>query len=378
MKTHLQRLAIYIGGAAGPFSGQALTSVLENVSATFAIPVDAASLGITAYLAPFAVMMLFSSRLVQGRRLDRVVLGGYTVIVTVAVLLAFIGVWWWFLALYALMGVANAFTTPMLQSILKAIVPAGELGQALGTYAAAQSLGMLSAPLVSGAMADFADWRFTFLVIAACTVFVLAVGVPEVPREASEKPAGAGSVPVARTVANLAACFGIGFGLVGIGAIIALEAIRRFEATPSGAGIVVACGGAAAFVLARYAGSLVDRFGAKAVAVVALVASAGMVLLMPHAPHVAVLAGLWAVATVGTQTLQTAVNVDVLSNPATVTLISTVQAFRFIGVAAAPLVVLPLYLGHGAWAYALSAAVLAAAAALQLAFGQRKLPGRLR
>ncbi|QNE89020.1 MFS transporter [Corynebacterium incognita] len=378
MKSHLQRLAIYIGGAAGPFSGQALTSVLENVSATFAIPVDAASLGITAYLAPFAVMMLFSSRLVQGRRLDRVVLAGYAVIVAAAVVLAFVGVWWWFLALYALMGVANAFTTPMLQSILKAIVPAGELGQALGTYAAAQSLGMLSAPLVSGAMADFADWRYTFLVIAACTVFVLVVGVPEVPREASEKPAGAGSVPVARTVANLAACFAIGFGLVGIGAIIALEAIRRFEVTPSGAGIVVACGGAAAFVLARYAGSLVDRFGAKAVAVVALVASAGMVLLMPHAPHVAVLTGLWAVATVGTQTLQTAVNVDVLSNPATVTLISTVQAFRFIGVAAAPLVVLPLYLGHGAWAYALSAAVLAAAAALQLAFGQRKLPGRLR
>lgn|GEM_PF-1344995 len=118
-----------------------------------------------------------------------------------------------------------------------------------------------------------------------------------------------------------------------------------------------------------------DLFDGKAVAVVALVASAGVVLLMPH---VAVLAGLWAVATVGTQTLQTAVNVDVFSNSATVTLISTVQAFRFIGVAAAPLVVLPLYLGHGAWAYALSAAVLAAAEALQLAFGQRKLPGRLR
>lgn len=170
MKSHLQRQAIYIGGAAGPFSGQALTSVLENVSATFAIPVDAASLGITAYLAPFAVMMLFSFRLVQGRRLDRVVFAGYSVIVA------------------------------------------------------------------------------------------------------------------------------------------------------------------------------------------------------------AVLAGIWAVAIVGTQTLQTTVNVDVLSNPATVTLISTVQAFRFIGVAAAPLVVLPLYLSHGAWTYALSAAVLTAAVALQLAFGQRNSP----
>lgn|GEM_PF-1981449 len=56
---------------------------------------------------------------------------------------------------------------------------------------------------------------------------------------------------VARTVANLAACFAIGFGLMGIGAIIALEAIRRFEATPPGAGFVVACSGAAAFFLAR-------------------------------------------------------------------------------------------------------------------------------
>ncbi len=365
----LQRYAILIGGAVGPFAGQALTSILENVSDTFEVTVEQASLGITAYLGPFAIMMLFSSKLVEGRRLNRVVLGGFAIILAFSVILGFLGAWWWFLALYSTMGVANAFTTPMLQSILKEIVPAKELGQALGTFAAMQSLGMLSAPLVSGLMADFFDWRYTFLIIAALAAVVVTIGVPDVPREASMKPAGAGKPPVGRTIANFASCFAIGFGLVGIGAVIALEAIRTYALNPSQAGLVVACGGAASFVLARIIGAIADRIGTKPVVIVALVLSAIAVLLVPVINTVWLLAALWALATVGTQAVQTAVNVDILNNPATVTLISPVQAFRFIGVAAAPLLILPLYLANGAAAFVVSAACLVIAAILQALFG---------
>ena len=216
MKQKLQFAAILIGGFVGPFTGQALAVVLPEFAETFDITVSRAAATMSIYLFPFALMMLISGRLVRRFPPHRVVLTAYVVTLPMAVLLLFTPSWGLFAAAYATIGVANAFTTPVLQIMLRAITPTEKLGQALGTYAAMQSLGMLSAPLVSG-LSSLVSWRLAFLVTAAAAAYILLVRLPVVPAPADSDTADAGRVQILPTLIHMATSFIVGCGIIGIG-----------------------------------------------------------------------------------------------------------------------------------------------------------------
>ena len=82
---------------------------------------------------------------------------------------------------------------------------------------------------------------------------------------------------------------------------------------------------------------------------------------------------VWAAAVMAAQGMQATINLAVIRGPAGSSLISTVQAFRFFGSAAAPVLFLPVYVGIGGAAFWVAAAALASVAAAQWGLGRAEL-----
>ena len=176
----LARAGLYAGAFLGPFGGGITVAMLPELGTSFGVSAGAASLSVTAYLLPFAAVMLVSGTLGErwGRR--------RTVVAAYAVYVAGVG------------GVcarrhaarcssrpgrcrarANAFTTPLLLAALGAAAPPGRLGRALGWFGSLQAAGQTSAPLVGGLAAEL-DWRLAFGGVAVVAGLLAVAGIPAV------------------------------------------------------------------------------------------------------------------------------------------------------------------------------------------------------
>ncbi|WJY69115.1 bicyclomycin/multidrug efflux system [Corynebacterium auris] len=347
----MRYLCIMIGGFLGPFAGQSLSVVLPEFAADFGISLRLASLTMTAYMLPFAFMMLVSTYLVRTLSPTRVVRVAYATIACASVVLVLSPVWWAFVAAYIVAGIANAFTAPLLQLILRHITAPDELGKAMGTYAAMQAFGLFSAPLFAGAAVTVASWRWMYVALFAFAVFIVCVGLPAVPpsgavSEAVRLPPG----PVLRAIYTLLA---IGAGVVGMGFLISLHVEAVFDVPPLTRGLIVMAGGLTAFLFARPVGGLADTRGPRPLIVGSLLVGACAMVGVGVAPSMVAITLLWGVAVLAAQGVQVGVNMLILASPRGAQILSTIQAFRFFGNALTPILILPLYgvaplLGFGA------------------------------
>lgn len=364
-----QQAAILVGGFLGPFTGQSLAVILPQFADSFGITLGQAALTMSFYLFPFATLMLFSSWLVRRLSPSKVVLTAYAVVFCAAVVLTVTPVWWLFLIAFAVAGSANAFTMPLLQIILKRTTPPEQLGRVLGTYATMQSLGLLSAPLVSG-LASVVSWRLTYVLVAVFALFIVMVKVPFLPAEDATPTAGARRRFFSWTeLIHMLTCFAIGFGLIGLSFLVALHVGDEFGIGAVGRGLVVMCGGLVAFLFVRAVGTAADVVGARTVMLASLCVAIVLLVLMPVMPSVWVVALLWGGMTLAAQGVQITVNLLVLRSPKGNTLISTVQAFRFFGSSATPVLLLPVYQVHVGWSFWVPAVVLAVVLLLQAGVG---------
>lgn len=359
-----QMWAIYVGGFVGPFTGQALAVILPEFAETFGITLEQAALTITAYLFPFAMTMLISGRLVKSFPPHKVVLAAYGVTLPMALVLLFTPSWYLFLLCFAGIGIANAFTTPVLQVMLRELHPPGALGSALGTYAAMQSLGMLSAPLLSG-LATLANWRLTFLATILASAFILLVRVPTVPSPDASLQRVTGRIRWGAMSIQMFSSLVVGIGVMGLGFLTALYVGDEFGLGPVERGLVIMCGGIAAFLTARTIGRMADRYGTRIVLVSAGILSGVALFALPAIPWLWLVILAWSVAVMAGQGLQATINLAVLSGAGGSSLLSTVQAFRFLGTAGAPVLFLPIYTGGGDIVFWIPAAALLLVAVLQ-------------
>ena len=361
---NLQRLAIYVGGFVGPFTGQTLAVILPEFGQSFGISLSQARWTLTAYLLPFALVMLFSTHLIKNLPPSRVIMWAYWFMVADCVVLIVSPSWVVFVIGYCLMGIANAFTTPVFQIVLQHITPPEKLGSALGTYTAMQSSGIFFAPLAAGVLVLF-NWRYLFVFSLVCMVLIVVVRVPFVPAEV--KTAEHTGVDWKNATAGMVGCFAVGFSVVGLGFLTALFAGDQFGLTPPQKGFVVMCGGLAAFIFSRPLGALSDRIGVKTVLVGSLVVSAVGLAVIPVTPHAVVLGLVWGVCVLAAQGAQTAVNVLTLRGRGGRQVISTVQAFRHFGTSSAPALMLPVYTASQGLGFWVPAAIVVAAMVSQLA-----------
>lgn len=354
-----QTWAIYSAGFIGAFNGQALVPVMPEFAGSFGISVEQASLTMSAYLFPFAGMMLISGRLVQRLPPHRVVLTAIALSLPLSGLLILTADWYVFLLGYAVLGVINAFTTPVLQNILRELTPPQKLGAALGTYASFQALGVLAAPLVAGLTA-LVSWRLTFVVTVLVAVFVLVVRLPHTPPPTMSPQKVEGRIAWSRVLAQMLTNAIIGIGILGLGFLTSLHVGDQFGLGPVRRGVLLVCGGAAAFLTARRVGAAADSYGTRTVVVGGAILGTASLALLPILPLAAAVAIAWACAVVAAQAMQTAVNIEVLTAPGGASMISTVQAARFFGAAASPVLALPLYSSIGAATFWVAAASIGA------------------
>lgn len=368
----LQYAAILAGAFIGPFSGQSLAVILPQFAASFDISLSQAALTMSFYLFPFASLMMISTWLVRGLSPTKVVLSAYTVTFLAAVVLVITPWWWLFAAAFVVAGAANAFTMPVLQILLKRLTPPEKLGSAMGTYSAMQSLGMFSAPLIAG-LSSLVSWQLTYALVASLALFIIVVKVPYLPAEGPAKVGGRGGKLLdSHTLIHILGSFSIGFSLIGLGFLVALHAGDTFDLGPVGRGMVVMTGGLVAFLLSRSLGRASDAVGIRPVLLTSLVVGVGMLILLPIAPSVWLLAGLWGAAILAAQGIQVMLNLMVLKKPKGTIILSTVQGFRFFGASATPVILLPIYQDTTHWAFWLPAALLS------VAFITQAFAGRVR
>lgn len=364
---------VHAGAFLGPFGGGITVAMLPELGAEFDISASAASATITAYLVPFAGLMLFSGTLGARWGLRRSVLGAYLVSIAGSVLCIVSTTFPLLLAGRGVQGVANAFTTPLLLATIAATTPRERLGRSLGLFAAMQAAGQTSAPLLGGLAAE-ATWRLAFAGVAVVAAALAVIGLPQMAESTEREPprlreAWRPEVLRAAAVALVGwACLG------GLSFLVAFRVDDGFGLGAGARGLLLTAFGVVGMATGRLAGGLIERTGARTGLLVGGVASAvpvGLIGIVGWLPAVAL---LWALAGFFAQFVQVGLNALVLtgtgSNPAGA--VSVVQAFRFVGAALSPLAFTPVYHSSAAAGFLLPAALLVAVTPLALLTGRRR------
>ena len=338
---------LYVGGFLGPFGGAMLVAIIPNVAHGLDASVTQVAAAITAYMVPFAVLQLFSGTLAERLGPRRVVRAGYIGFGAAALGCALAPEIWSFLAARAVMGASNAFLSPILLAALSEVVAPAVLGRTVGTFAAAQTAGLTFAPILGGVLGEI-NWRLAFVLVAVVSV-VLALpkqtlGAAE--RAATDAPRASFRTLLNRWIALLATQAMLGYlGFTAIGFVLVLVAADEFALGSSARGLLVAGYGIGGILLGRYAGSVVDRIGRPSAALAGAVACTAGVVGLVFAPTVWGLAlvyfAIGCASTFVWAGLNTIAVESFPENRAGAT--SAYSAFKFAGVAIAPLIYVPLF-----------------------------------
>lgn len=358
----VRRSALYIGGFLGPFGGGVVTAMLPEMGRDLDVSTSTAAMSLTAYLLPFAALMLVSGTLGAHFGRARTIRLAYIVYVVSSVVCS---VTPWFSVLLAarvVQGAANAFTTPLLLAALAAVTPKARLGRALGTFGALQAAGQTSAPLVGGLAAEV-DWRIAFGVIALVAALLTVYGVPADGGRSGTAPRlrDAMRLDVLRT--GVVAMLGWG-ALGGLSFLVAFRAGDDFGLGPTARGLLLTGFGVAGIVAARPVGALIDRIGAYRTIITGALLGAALVAVTGTAGWLVAVGVAWAFAGAAGQLILVGVNSAILGSAGAnrAGAVSVVQAFRFGGAALAPAVLTPLYGVHPIASFLVPAGILAVAA----------------
>lgn len=337
--------ALYAGGSLGPFGAGMVTPVLPEIGTDFHVSTGAAALSVTAYLLPFAVFMLVSGTLGErwgAVRTTRIAFLAYLVVSLVCVLP---GPFWLFLLARAGQGVANSFTTPLLLASLAEIVPRARLGSALGLFGALQAAGQTTAPLIAGLLAHW-SWRYAFIASAIVAGLLALIGLPasvKAHRPPEERTSLRSAWRPAVLRIGLAGFLGWGC-LGGLSFLVSFRAQDAFGLSANGRGVLLTVFGVAGMLTARPVGQLVDRWGGPRSVAVGMLTGAVLLVGVGLVPNTLVVGAVWGLCGIASQFVLVGVNALALSRSGSKSgAVSVVQACRFLGAAAAPVVFTPTY-----------------------------------
>jgi MFS family permease len=357
------RGALYAGGFIGPFGGGMVTVLIPELRDAFGVSSSTASLSLTAYLVPFAVLQLVSGTLGErlGRaRATRVAFLVYAVASVAAALTTGFAA---FLIARAVQGAANAFTTPLVLATLAEDTPDEDLGRTMGTFAAVQTAGVVGAPLVGG-LAGAIDFRLAFVATAFVAVGLALTSRGRRTAHATARPAERPRFADAltrQTRRTALAAFLAYLGITGLGVVVALRAGDAFGLGPTTRGALLAGFGAAGVLAGRPAGGWADRAGPTRVALTGAAACVVLVPLLGLVGSAPALALVWLLAGVASALLWAGLNVLTVSAAPRNRggAVSLIGAFKFGGNALAPVALLPLYDADHQLAFLVAAAVCA-------------------
>ncbi len=363
--TGTQRLwPIFVGGFLGPFGGQVVTTMLPELAAAFDSDLAGVSAALTAYMVPFALLMIVSGTIAERigrRRTVRLAYGLYAVSTLGCLLAPNLEV---FLVARALQGTANAFITPVLAGAITEAVPPAKLGRSIGLLGSIQAAGQALAPLAGGAAAAW-HWESAFVVVMISAIVLFFVPPPD-----STMPAPASSAERWKALLNrqllLSAVLAMLSFITGMALMLltALFARDTVGVNATVAGLMVASFGIAGLLGGRGAGSLLDRFGRLQIGIIGfLLLGCGPIIVSLTAglsPVTGAIVGACGLALSGVSSTAVRALTQMLaltSAPANRAGASSIsQAAQFGGSAIAPFLFMPIYeAGHGVLALQLAA-----------------------
>jgi MFS transporter, ACDE family, multidrug resistance protein len=357
------------------------TPMLPELSAGLDTSIATAAWAMTAYMIPFAGLLLVSGTLGERWGRARSIRVAYIAYAVASVLCALAPSAPLFLAARAAQGAANAFTSPLLVASISDTVRPADLGRALGRFASLQAAGQAFAPLIGGAAAAL-DYRWAFLASALAAGGLALLPPQDAPREAGAPRPRWRALANRRLAVSCTVAFCLYLATSGLQLLVALRSDDRFGLGPDARGLVVAAFGAAGLATGARLGRAADRLGVRVFGLAALTGFAVAVLLAGVVPALWLLVALVAVAGAASTASRVVVNaLAIRSTPANRGgAMSMTLAWQFLGSALAPLLVLPLYAGAAplgpAVAFAVAAAVAVPAAVVLGITGGGRGPDR--
>lgn len=352
-----RHLPLYVGGFMGPFGTVVIVPMFPELRESFDASSSQVGLGYSLYLIPFAILLLVSGTLGERwgrRRTVRSTYLLYTVASIGCALAPTLGV---FVAARAVQGVSNAFITPLLLAGLAETVPKERFGRVVGIYSSFQALGGGLGPIVGGVAAD-TNWRLAFFG-TAIVAGLLALAPPTgEPRKDAAAPTLKPLLKPQMLLLGVAFFFAAA-GPIGIGVIVGVAARDVLDLSGTVAGLVLFGGSLSALTLGPIWGRVLDRLGTrKAVAVSTVLATAvtAILALPTSALALAIVwfvgAGLVSFMVVVFQALGATIMPENRGGA-----LSFLLAFRFMGHAIGPIVLIPMIDTSARTAYLVAGAV---------------------
>ena len=337
--------------------------LIPELRHAFGASTVAVTAGITAYLVPFAALQVVSGTIGERFGVARAIRVAYVAYAIASLAVAATTAIGAFLIARGAQGVANAFTSPLLLAAVAESTPENELGRAMGTFAAVQTAGVVSAPLIGG-LAGAIDFRLAFVGPAVVALVLAIAPRPPGAERAHAEPPRLRAALTRRTGWASAAAFLAYLGITGLGFLVALRAADAFGLGPTARGLLLAGFGASGVVSGRPAGAIVDRLGPARVSAAGAVMAAVTVPFLGVVDSAAALAVVWAAAGLASTLVWAGLNtLAVRAAPRNRGgAVSLVGAFKFAGNALAPVVLLPLYEVRATLAFGAAAVVSAAIA----------------
>ncbi len=346
-----ETLPYYLGGFLGPFGTMVVISIYPELRSSFDATSEQVNWAFSGYMIPMALLMIVSGTIGERygrRRVTTLTFVSYSLASVLCVLAPTLG---WFVAARVLQGCANAFITPLLIAGLTEVTAPRQLGRALGIYSSFQAGGAAFAPLAGG-LAALANWRIVFVVVAVTAALLALRPPPGEPRPAASAPP-IRPLLTRRMMKLWVAAFTAAAGPIGAGVLVGLYLRDELDTGSATAGVVLLVGGLTAMAAGPRLGGLVDVWGAARASAVSLIGVIILIVPIGMAPGVPSITVLWVAASafVGfvTINLQNLAATAVPDNRGGA--LSTVLAFRFLGHAVGPLLLVPLFDVDAAWAF---------------------------
>ena len=326
----------------GPFGATLVLPMFPELRTTFTTSTEVIGWAFTAYLLPFAILLIISGTLGERWGRKRTVRGTYLLYAIASLLCALAPSLELFLIGRSLQGIANAFITPLLLSGLAERNPEKKFGSKVGIYSSFQALGMGMAPIIGGISAD-TNWRAAFW----GTVFVSAILSLFPPEGGPRIDANMPNLKdlLHRKVITIgAATFIAAAGPMGMNVLVAVVARDQFNVSGSNAGLILVGGAISSFLLGPIWGEKVDKLGFHKSSISAAIALAFFAGLIAFANGPLSLGILWFMAggAIGCMSVVLqALGATAIPNNRGGSL-SFILSFRFLGVGLWPIIWIPV------------------------------------
>lgn len=351
----LRRLApLYLGIVVGPLNTSGAFNLIPIFSDDFAVSIAVASLSVTLYMVPFVATQVFSSVIAEVFGPARALVIGFAIFSASSLLAAVTPTLETFLLTRMLQGLGGGIILPVGMAMAASQVPPHRTATAIGGVQGAFAIGLALGPGVAGIFAEQIDWRGFFVFLSGAgllAAFLIGIAYP-MRREG--RPAGRNPLAPLGTAIRIGGVRTVSvvglllsFASVGVTIFLAVWLQRDSGLTgPAGAGVLLSIPGLIGIAAAPLAGYLGDHWGIRKTFVAGVVVAGIGIAGIFAVPGILVGYLAWMVL-LGIGNTATTTNFSALSLVLWPQLRQAVAGLfngaRFFGLAAAPLILAPLY-----------------------------------